>query len=293
MDLPIHMITGTKAQDSVSSQGMSALAHELREPLAAILFAVECANELAHDELANREMCRLVARQVHHISGIIENVLDLSRGENGGFTLRKEMIAIRSVIAASIETTASLFVKRRHFLSISFPEEPVYVQADPLRLKQVINNLLTNAARYTEPGGAIHLNVAVVGDSVVLEFRDNGIGIPPDLLPRIFDLYHQCSGERSRRFGGLGIGLALVKLIVELHGGNITAHSDGEGSGSSFIVRLPGVARLSTENPDLVRQATSLRPTNHTAGRLRLPVGDGAYRGCNANGTYGESHSIP
>jgi signal transduction histidine kinase len=288
-----HMNTEAKIQDSAFNRGMALLAHELREPLAAIHFAVECTNEVAHDASANREMCGLIARQVQYLAGIIEDVLDLSRGDKGGFVLRKEMVDIRLVIAACIETTACLFVKRRHLLSLSLPEEPLYMHADPLRLRQVINNLLTNAARYTEPGGAIHLDVATVGDSVVLEFRDNGIGIAPHLLPRIFDLYHQCSGERSRGFGGLGIGLALVRLIVELHGGNITAHSDGEGCGSSFIVRLPVLARLSTENPDLIRYATSLLPASHTAGRLYLPAGHSTCRDCTPYGGIGVSHSLP
>jgi signal transduction histidine kinase len=292
MEVRNHMNTGAKTQDSAVSRGTALLAHELREPLAAIQFAVECTNEVAHDASANREMCGLIARQVQYLAGIIEDVLDLSRGGKGGFALRKEMIDIRFVIAACTETTARLFVNRRHLLSISLPDEPVYMHADPLRLQQVINNLLTNAARYTQPGGDIHLEVTSAGDSVVLEFRDNGIGIAPDLLSRVFDLYHQCGEERSRSFGGLGIGLALVKLIVELHGGSVTAHSDGEGCGSLFIIRLPGIARLSTENPDLIRHATALLPASRTAGGLCLPGRHSTSRNCTPHGGYGESHSL-
>jgi signal transduction histidine kinase len=229
-------------------------------------------------------MCGLIARQVQYLAGIIEDVLDLNRCGKGGFALRKEMIDIRFVIAACIETTARLFVNRRHLLSISLSEEPVYMHADPLRLQQVINNLLTNAARYTQPGGDIHLDVTSAGDSVVLEFRDNGIGIAPHLLSRVFDLYHQCSDERSRSFGGLGIGLALVKLIVELHGGSVTAHSDGEGSGSTFTVRLPGVARLSVENPDLVKHAAPFRPAIPAATRLSPPAALVTYSDCRRKG---------
>jgi signal transduction histidine kinase len=279
-----HMNTGAKTQDSAVSRGMALLAHELREPLAAIQFAVECTNEVAHDASANREMCGLIARQVQYLAGIIEDVLDLSRGGKGGFVLRKEMIDIGFVIAACIETTARLFVQRRHFLSISLPRDPVYLHADPLRLQQVINNLLTNATRYTQPGGEIHLDVRSTGDSVVLEFRDNGIGIAPHLLSRVFDLYHQCGDERSRSFGGLGIGLALVKLIVELHGGSVTACSDGEGCGSTFTVRLPGVARLSVENPYLVKHAAPCLPAIPAATRLSPPAALFTYRDCRRKG---------
>ncbi len=288
-----HMNTGAKTQDSAFSRGMALLAHELLEPLAAIQFAVECTNEVAHDASANREMCGLIARQVQYLAGIIEDVLDLSRGGKGGFVLRKEMIDIGVVIAACIETTARLFVQRRHHLSISLPRDPVYLHADPLRLQQVINNLLTNATRYTRPGGEIHLDVRSKGDSVVLEFRDNGIGIAPHLLSRIFDLYHQCGEERSRSFGGLGVGLALVKLIVEQHGGSVTAYSDGEGSGSTFTVRLPGVARLSMENPDLVKHEAPFRPAFPASARLCLPAAQVAHSDCRPDGCCDPSQSVP
>jgi signal transduction histidine kinase len=288
-----HMNTEAKIQDSAVNRGMALLAHELREPLAAIQFAVECANEVAHDASANREMCGLIARQVQYLAGIIEDVLDLSRGDKGGFVLRKEMVDIEFVIAACIETTARLFVQRRHHLSISLPRDPVYLHADPLRLQQVINNLLTNATRYTRPGGEIHLDVRSKGDSVVLEFRDNGIGIAPHLLSRIFDLYHQCGEERSGSFGGLGVGLALVKLIVELHGGSVSAYSDGEGSGSTFTVRLPGVARLSMENPDLVKHEATFRPAFPAAARLCLTAAQVAHSDCRPDGCCDQSQSVP
>ena len=189
---------------------MSLLAHELREPLASILFAVEFTKELPHEQGASRNMREIVELQAHYLSQIIEDVLDVSRGERGKLILYREFFDVRSIISTCVETTGPRIAKRRHQLSVSLPREPVYLMADPLRLQQVVNNLLTNAARYTEPGGRIHLSVDVAGERLVIEVRDNGIGISPSVLPHVFELYHQGGGER-RGDGGLGIGLALVK----------------------------------------------------------------------------------
>jgi signal transduction histidine kinase len=239
---------------------MSILAHELREPLASILFAVEYTKETRHDQSASRKMCEIVERQAHYLARIIEDVLDISRGEQGKIVLYREFFDVRSIISTCVETAGPLIAKRRHRLSVSLPQEPVYLMADPLRLQQVVNNLLTNAARYTEPGGSIHLTVDVAGERLTIEVRDDGIGISPSVLPHVFELFHQ-GGEERRRDGGLGIGLALVQLLVELHGGSVTAHSEGAGTGSSFVVSLPGVIKLSRDNPDLTTEM--IRPIQH------------------------------
>jgi len=154
------------------------------------------------------------------------------------------------------------------------------MMADPSRLQQVVNNLLTNAAKYTEPGGCITVSVKARGDELSIEVRDTGIGIPADLLPRVFDLFHQ-GGRRQHGFSGLGIGLALVKSLVELHGGSITAHSDGEGTGSAFVVLLPGVIRLSRSDSDLAQNPPAGRRTDECAtmgfGKSRKTYGDSVY----------------
>jgi signal transduction histidine kinase len=195
-------------------------------------------------------MCEIVERQARYLSQIIEDVLDASRGERGKLILYREFFDVRSIISTCVETTGPRIAKRRHQLSVSLPRDPVYLMADPLRLQQVVNNLLTNAARYTEPGGRIHLSVDVAGERLVIEVRDNGIGISPSVLPHVFELYHQGGGQR-RGDGGLGIGLSLVKLLVDMHGGSVTAHSEGAGTGSSFVVSLPGSTKICRDNPDI------------------------------------------
>jgi CheY-like chemotaxis protein len=147
-----------------------------------------------------------------------------------------------------------------HALTVALPERPVYVEADPARLTQIITNLLNNAAKYTEPGGQIRLNARVEGDWAVLEVRDNGIGISKELLPRIFDLFTQADRSLERAQGGLGIGLTLVRNLVEMHGGAVTAQSDGEGRGSTFVVRLPTApAPAQTEPPSAPAAASGPR----------------------------------
>jgi signal transduction histidine kinase len=190
-----------------TGQELAILAHELREPLASILFAVECTNETQHDEFASREMCELIERQVRHLSRMIDDVLDVSQVNHGKLSLHKELIDVGTVIETASETNGPLLAKRRHRLTISLPRERIFLMADPLRVQQVVNNLLTNAAKYTEPGGRISVAVESRGDNVRIEVRDSGIGIAPDLLPRVFDLFHQGGGRRQGGFSGLGIRL--------------------------------------------------------------------------------------
>jgi signal transduction histidine kinase len=245
-------------------QELAILAHELREPLASILFAVDCTSETPHDEFANRQMCELIGRQVRYLARIIDDVLEVNQVSHGKLSLRKELIDIGSVIETAVETNRALFTKRRHRLTISMPRERILLMADPSRVRQVVNNLLTNAGKYTEPGGRISVTVEARGDEVSIEVRDTGIGIPADLLPRVFELFHQGGGRRDG-FSGLGIGLALVKSLVELHGGSITAHSDGKGTGSTFVVLLPGVIRMARGDSNLAQNPRAGRPTGECA----------------------------
>jgi signal transduction histidine kinase len=225
-----------------NDQALAIFAHELREPLASILFAAQWLIGTERDELNAREMCEIVERQSRYLARMIEDVLEVSRGHHGKLGLQKDWFDLGTVLTNAVETTNALLTKRGHQLALSMPPERVCVLADPLRMQQVVVNLLTNAAKYTEPGGMIRLSAEVTPDQVLIEVRDNGIGIAEDFLPRVFDLYEQGSPPRPGAFSGLGIGLALVKSLVELHGGSVGAYSNGIGTGSAFVVRLPCVS---------------------------------------------------
>jgi signal transduction histidine kinase len=170
---------------------------------------------------------------------IVEDLFDLCASSLDRLPLRKEAVELEAIVAAATETTAHLFAARGHQLTVSLSAKPMHFVADPLRLEQVLTNLLANAAKFTDPGGHIWLTAEAEGRQVVLRVRDNGRGIAPDLLPLIFDLFHQGTVSGDRVVAGLGIGLTLVKSLVELHGGSVAASSDGPGTGSEFVVRLP------------------------------------------------------
>src|SRR5262249_28489163 len=158
-------------------------------------------------------------------------------------SLRKEAVALAEVVASAAQAAGGLIAARRHRLTVALPPGPLVMEADPLRLEQVLANLLGNAAKFTDPGGHIRLSAEAEAGQVVVRVRDNGRGIAPDLLPRMFDLFRQGPGLGDKGPVGLGIGLALVKSLVELHGGAVAACSDGPGSGSEFVVRLPACGR--------------------------------------------------
>ncbi len=233
-----HMIGTAEFNDS----SLAILAHELREPLASILFAAQSMTEIPSRDPASREMWGVVERQGSHLSRIIEQVLELSRGAHDKLLLRKDWFDLTAAMVTAAEAVQALVARRGHRLTMSLPPGRVYVLADAVRVRQVVINLLTNAAKYTEPGGRIDLALGVAGDRAVIEVRDNGAGITRELLPRVFDIFRQGGRPEHGDFSGLGIGLALVKSLVELHGGDISAHSDGAGAGSVFTVRLPGAS---------------------------------------------------
>jgi signal transduction histidine kinase len=228
---------------------------------------VECTNETGHDEFASRRMCEVVQRQVRYLSRIIDDVLDVSQLIHGRLSLQKELIDVSTVIKTAVETNTPLLAKRRHCLKVSLPLEPVLLVADPLRLQQIVNNLLTNAGKYTKPGGRISVGVEAVGGVARIEVRDTGIGISPEALPRVFDMFHQGGDRPQGGFSGLGIGLALVKSLVEMHGGTVTVHSDGAGTGSSFAVCLPGVMTMSRRNSDLTELPAAPRHATYRTAR--------------------------
>jgi signal transduction histidine kinase len=215
------------------------VAHELRTPLAATLSGVYViTSECDMDQLARRALA-VMERQLQHAMRIVDDLFDLSAGSLHKLSLCKEEVALAEVVERATEIAGHLLSARRQRLTVSLPSEPVYLEADPLRLAQVLANLLGNAAKFTDPGGHIRLAAAVEAGEVVVRVQDDGRGIDPDLLPRVFDLFRQIPTTGVRATGGLGIGLALVKALVELHGGLVTACSDGPGTGSEFVVRLP------------------------------------------------------
>lgn len=195
----------------------------------------------------------MAERQVRHMARLIDDLMDVSRISRGKVELRKEVVDLTSLVARVAETGRTLLTERRQELTVSLPGEPVLLEADPTRLEQVLTNLLNNASKYTDPGGRIWLTVEREGGRVVVRVRDTGIGIEPTMLPKVFGLFVQAGRRLDRSQGGLGLGLSLVKSLVEMHGGSVTAHSEGPGRGSEFVVclptldRVPGVGRQSPQ----------------------------------------------
>jgi signal transduction histidine kinase len=220
------------------------LAHELRNPLASILTGLYVMLHSGANEVAAQLARDRVERQARHVARIIGGVLDACRAGRDKPSLRNEneRVSLAAVVIDAVETAGPLLSDRGHHLTVSLPPEPVSLLADPSHLHQVLTNLLTSAAQYADPGGKILLTAEAADGAVVLRVRDNGRGIAPDVLPRVFDLFQPGDRPGDRACGGLGIGLALVKSLVERHGGSVAAFSQGPGTGSEFVVRLPDCA---------------------------------------------------
>jgi PAS domain S-box-containing protein len=218
---------------------LAMLSHELRNPLSPILNAAHILR-LQKDENPLQQQARaVIERQVDQLSRLINDLLEVSRVITGTIRLRPERLDIRGVVEQAVESARPLIDQRRHQLFVSLPAEPVWLEGDAARLEQVVVNLLNNAAKYTLDGGKIWVDLQPKGGEVTLRVRDTGVGIAPELLPRVFDLFTQADRTPDRSQGGLGIGLSLTQRLVELHRGKIEAHSAGLGQGSEFIVRLP------------------------------------------------------
>lgn len=221
---------------------LATLAHELRNPLAPISNALQLWPRVEHDPARMEQLRGIMERQLRQMTRLIDDLLDLSRISRGKIQLRRQPVAIATMIDGAVEAMRPFIEACRHELSVQLPAEPVYVEVDVARLVQVLGNLLHNAAKYTGRNGHIAVTAAHVGGQAVIEVRDDGPGIPPAMLAQIFDMFTQVDATLERAHGGLGIGLTLVKTIVELHGGHVEAHSDGQGRGSAFIVHLPALA---------------------------------------------------
>lgn len=234
--------------DRRKDEFLATLAHELRNPLAPIRNSLQILKMPRVDTETVERSRDMMERQVHHLVRLVDDLLDVSRVMRGKIELRLEQVELASVVARAVETVQPLVESRGHDLSVRLPPESLPLKADPVRLAQVVGNLLTNATKYTEPGGRIWLTAERDRDTAVLRVRDSGIGIAPYMLARIFELFVQVDHAATRSQGGLGIGLTLVKNLVEMHNGTVEARSGGLGKGSEFIVRLPLSAQVLAED---------------------------------------------
>jgi PAS domain S-box-containing protein len=230
-----------EAADQRKDEFLAMLSHELRNPLGAIANAGHVLDRRAGDP-RTRELTAVIRRQIRHLSRLVDDLLDVSRLSHGHVELRREAFELRRAVEGAVETVRPHLDQRRHTFALTLADEPLWIEADATRIEQVLANLLHNAAKFTPPGGRIELAVRRDGAEAVLAVRDDGAGISPDLLPRIFDLFVQEERSLDRSQGGLGIGLTLVRTLVERHGGTIAAASEGPGRGSELTVRLPLLA---------------------------------------------------
>jgi PAS domain S-box-containing protein len=240
--------------DRRKDEFLAILGHELRNPLAPVRNALEIMRLRSRNDPTLKRAMDIVERQVQHMTRLVDDLLDISRIIRGKVQLKKEPLDLNTIIIRALETSQPFIENRQHQLSVSLPREPLWVEGDPARLEQILVNLLNNAAKYTEPGGRIWLTCTQEGEEAVIRIRDTGIGIPSEMLLRIFDLFTQASQSLDRSQGGLGIGLTLVRSLVQMHGGSVSAFSEGLGRGSEFVVRLPVLSGTGprTLNPDSV-----------------------------------------
>jgi len=228
--------------DRRKDEFLALLAHELRNPLAPIRYALATSRKAGRTLEQWKRAEEVIERQVAHMSRLLDDLLDVSRVTHGTLKLKKSRTELTLVLGAAIEAARPILDSRHHTLSLDLPKQTVRLEADPVRLAQVFSNLLINAAKYTDAGGSIELRATCEGSGVVVAVRDNGMGISADMMPRLFTLFSQAHTALVRSEGGLGVGLALARGLVALHGGRVEARSDGPGRGSEFIVRLPVAA---------------------------------------------------
>jgi signal transduction histidine kinase/ActR/RegA family two-component response regulator len=255
-----RLFRDAREADRLKDEFLAMLGHELRNPLTPILTALDLM-ELRGGEAFRRERST-ITRQVRHVVRLVDDLLDVSRVTRGKIQLSRERVEVAQVVAAAVETASPLFEQQQQILKLEVPARGLPVLADIGRLSQAIANLLTNAAKYTEAGGTIVVSSAVENDQVCVRVRDSGIGIDPEILPTIFDLFVQAKKSIDRSQGGLGLGLTIVRSLVELHGGTVSGHSDGIGRGSEFVIRLPlgpAAAPLVVEEPFLVEPTEGRR----------------------------------
>jgi PAS domain S-box-containing protein len=261
------LLTELKNADRRKDEFLATLAHELRGPLAPLRNMLEIIKRAEGNGTLLQQARDTMERQLRQMVRLVDDLLDMSRISRNKLELRKERIELASVVQHAVEMCRPLAQCAKHEITVTFPPEPIYVNADPVRLAQVFSNLLNNSCKYTEPEGRIGLTAERQGSDVVVTVEDNGTGIPPEMLSRIFEMFTQVDRSLERAHGGLGIGLTLVKRLVELHGGRVEAFSEGPGRGSKFEVRLP----ILVEGPNAKTPEPSER---HTIAAHRILVVD-------------------
>jgi PAS domain S-box-containing protein len=261
-----NLLAALKKADQRKDEFLALLAHELRNPLAPIRNALEVLLIKVQPEPELRWAREVIDRQVQQMTRLVDDLLDVSRITRGKVELRKERIELAAVVESAVEASRPLIEKWGHELTIQIPPGPIQLEGDLTRLAQVLLNLLNNAAKYTDQGGHIWLTAERQTNHVVIRVKDSGIGIPAEMLPRIFEMFRQVDRSLERSEGGLGIGLNLVKRLVEMHGGNVEAHSVGPGKGSEFIVHLPMASQLKDRGPQPV--SDDKRPTVSATHRI-------------------------
>ncbi|NQV26682.1 MAG: PAS domain S-box protein [Rhodopirellula sp.] len=234
--------------DRRKDEFLAMLSHELRNPLAPISNAVHLLRMRKNEEPLQQKARVIIERQLTQLTHLVDDLMEVSRITTGSVQLRLDRVIVSGIVERAVETARPLIDQRRHQLTVSLPPQPIWLKADASRLEQVVVNLLTNAAKYTDEGGHIWLSVQEDGTDCVLRVRDTGVGIAPDLLPRVFDLFTQAERSLDRSQGGLGIGLALVQRLVEMHHGKVEVHSS-LGQGSEFVVCLPMVLTAEPQSP--------------------------------------------
>jgi signal transduction histidine kinase len=269
IETELHQQRDWRDADRRKDEFLATLAHELRNPLAPIRQAALISKAPGATDAQKRWSHDVIDRQVQHMSLLLDDLLDISRVTRGTLALRMQSSDLATVIETAVETARPTIDSKRHALTVDMPPEPIQFVADPLRVAQVLSNLLTNAAKYTDPEGQIHVTASCEADKVIIRVKDSGIGISAAALPRVFNMFSQVHSTTDRSEGGLGIGLALAQGLIELHGGAIEANSAGLGCGSEFTVRLP--RRAVSEMPPSLAKPTA---PSSAAVRRRILIAD-------------------
>lgn len=247
-------------------QFLATLAHELRNPLAPMMTAVHLLKNADTSERSTSRALATLDRQLHHMVRLIDDLLDFSRITRGQIALRRERAAVADIIAAAVETSRPEIEQRQHRLLVDLPDNPQWLDVDGVRISQAVSNLLTNAARYMNPGGEVRLSVTEEGDQIVVSVADSGFGIAPDLISDVFEMFVRGRDSAAAAPGGLGIGLTLAKTLVEMHGGSIAVESEGANQGSEFTIRLP------RSSPPTSTAIESVEAHDRSTRRLRILI---------------------
>jgi PAS domain S-box-containing protein len=239
IDMLRSRVDALGAENQQKTVMLGTLAHELRNPLGVLMHAVQLIERAYPEDRKLQPASQLIGRQVKYLSTLVDDLLENTRLQAGKVALNAERLELHALLHSALESTGAPIADKRQEVKLLLPQTPIHLLADPIRLKQVFVNLLSNASKFSGEAATIWVKVMTEGDEAVVRVEDQGRGIPPDLLPRLFEMFSQGDSGAERSYPGLGLGLSIVKQYVELHGGSVQARSEGAGRGSEFIVRLP------------------------------------------------------